>query len=148
MNGRGREHSSADDLRMSPHQARELLDSVPSRPRRKLELRDHLNAATTIILSFASGVLALSGYPWWAVIPAAGALIASNFWVTNRRSRPNEPRLKASTISTIAFATWLTLPIWRGITRGDTIPFPEAWIFAGLAPAAWLVFYLILVVRR
>ena len=148
MNESDQEHSTPDDIRLTPQQAKELLDSAPARPRRQLKMSDHVNATTTIILSLASGALALSGYPWWAIIPALGALVASSFWVTNRRSRPNEPRFKISTISTIVFATWLTLPIWRGITRGDTAPFPEAWILAGLAPIAWLVFYLILIVRR
>ncbi|MGO3152506.1 MAG: hypothetical protein ACTIJJ_07795 [Galactobacter sp.] len=46
------------------------------------------------------------------------------------------------------FAVWLVMPVWRGITRGETVPVPEVFIFAGLAPAAWLIHYVVLLVRR
>lgn len=129
-------------------QAVKLLASIPPPPKRELTLRDHLFAAIAIVMGMISGLLALSGHPWWAVIPGAAAIAASNFWIADRKARPNEPRIKAGIIATIAFTTWLTLPIWRGITHGETVPFPEAWILAGLAPAAWLAFYLILFFRR
>ncbi|KAM9864046.1 hypothetical protein ACI1US_00206 [Leucobacter sp. BZR 635] len=100
-----------------------------------------------MLLSFAGGALALGGYAWWAIIPALAAVLAAHHWVNQRLSRAGEPRLRASAVTSI-FTVWLAIPIWRGITHGETIPFPEAFVFAGLAPAAWLVFYLVLLVRR
>lgn len=129
-------------------QAVNLLASIPAPPQRELILRDHLFASAAIVLGMLSGLLALSGYPWWALLPGAAAIAASNFWISDRKARPNEPRIKAGIVATIAFTTWLMLPIWRGITRGETIPFPDVWVIAGLAPAAWLVFYLFLFFRR
>ncbi len=145
--GKTKDHK-ASESGVTIHQAEELLASVPPRPKRQLELRDHLNAIATIVMSFSSGLLALSGHPWWAILPAVAAIMVSNFWITKRRSRPNEPRFKIANTTTVMFTVWLTLPIWRGITRGDTAPFPESLIFAGLAPSAWLLFYIILLVRR
>lgn len=121
-------------------QAVKLLASIPAPPKRQLKWRDRLFAAIAIVMGMFSGLLALSGHPWWAVIPGAAAIAASNFWITDRRARPNEPRIKAGVIATIVFTTWLTLPIWRGITRGDTVPFPEAWTLAGLPPRHGWVF--------
>ncbi len=109
---------------------------------------DHLSALTTITLSLAAGLLSLSGHPWWAVLPALGALTTSHAWISGRQRRSNEPRLKAATLVTTAFSAWLLIPVWRGVTRGETIPFPEAWLFAGLAPAVWLVYYTVLLIRR
>lgn len=133
--------------RLSPVDAQHLLDSMARRPRRVFRDSDHLSSAATISLSFIAGLLALSGHPWWAVLPALCAVISSHMWVNKRLSRANEPRLKATFIATV-FTVWLLLPIWRGIAHGETIPFPEALAFAGLAPAAWLVFYLVLLIRR
>lgn len=132
---------------LSTEDAQELLNSVPPRPRRHFSTLDHLSTATMIACSLASGLLALSGHPWLAIIPAAFALIASNLWLSRRLGRPNEPRLQAN-IAVVVFTVWMIIPLWRGITRGDTAPFPESLILAGLAPAAWLVFYLILLIRR
>ncbi|MEV8144865.1 hypothetical protein [Specibacter sp. NPDC078709] len=129
-------------------QAEKLLASIPAPPKRQLKLRDHLYAAAAVVTGLLSGLLAMSGHPWWALLPGAAAIAASNFWISDRKARPNEPRIKAGLIATIAFTTWLMLPIWRGLTRGETVPFPEAWIIAGLAPAAWLAFYLLLFFRR
>ena len=128
-------------------EAQRLLDSMPPRPRRVFDSRDHMSALATIVLSFASGILALSGFPWWAIPLTLGAIVTSNVWISKRLSQPNEPRLKGTIISA-AFAVWLLIPVWRGLMHGETIPFPEAFIFAGLAPAAWLVFYVVLLIRR
>lgn len=133
---------------MTPAEAQRLLASMPPRPRRRLGIADHLSAIATIGLSFAAGALALAGHPWWAVLPGVVALITAHLWVLRRQRRANEPRLAAPTIATVVFAAWLVIPIWRGITRGEVIPFPEALLFAGLAPAAWLVFYVVLLLRR
>lgn len=128
-------------------EAQRLLDSIPPRPRRVFDSRDHVSALATIALSLTSGLLALSGLPWLAIPPALGAIVTSNVWISKRLSQPNEPRLKGAFISA-AFAAWLLIPVWRGLVHGETIPFPEAFIFAGLAPAAWLVFYVVLLIRR
>lgn len=132
---------------LSAIEAQRLLDSVPQRPRRIFEGSDHLSAAATVALSFAAGLLALSGLAWWAIVPALGALVTSHMWISKRLSRPNEPRLKGTFISA-AFTVWILIPVWRGIMHGETIPFPEAFVFAGLAPAAWLIFYTVLLIRR
>ncbi len=128
-------------------EAQRLLELMPPRPRRVFSAGDHLSAIATIALSFASGLLALSGFPWWAIPLALGAIVTSNVWISKRLSQPNEPRLKGTFISA-AFAAWLLIPVWRGLVHGETVPFPEALIFAGLAPAAWLVFYVVLLIRR
>lgn len=133
---------------ITPKLARELLASLPNRPKRRLGLRDHLSGVSIIILSLLSGVIALAGAPWWAILPAVGALSISVMWFTGRRAQANEPRFTAAIIPTSVFNTLLILPIWRGITSGDTAPFPESLILAGLAPAVWLVYYVILLVRR
>lgn len=133
---------------LTPSHARNLLGSMPQRPRRHLELKDHLAAAGVIALSMAAGLVALAGRPWWAILPAVAALAAAGGWLASRKARVNEPRLGRHTVVIVVFSVWLFLPIWRGITRGETIPFPEALIFAGLAPAAWLGFYLVLLLRR
>lgn len=133
---------------ITPQLARELLASLPDRPKRRLGVRDHLCALSTIILSLLSGAIALAGAPWWAVLPALGALSISVFWLAGRRAQANEPRFTAMMVPTTAFNTLLILPIWRGITRGDIAPFPESLILAGLAPVVWLVFYVILLIRR
>jgi hypothetical protein len=138
----------SDNASVTPEQARQLLASVPRRPRRRLTAVDHVCAVATIALAFVAGLLALGGHPWWAVLPAIGALVISHSWLSARRDRANEPRLRATLAVSIAFTTWLSIPIWRGVTRGETIPFPEAFLFASLAPIAWLVFYLILLIRR
>lgn len=132
---------------VTPNEAQLLLASVPAKPRRRLELIDHVSAAATSLCSLTAGLVALSGHPWWATLPAACALITSHVWIGRRLHRANEPRLRA-TIVTMAFTVWLLIPVWRGITRGETIPFPESLIFAGLAPAAWLAFYTVLLIRR
>lgn len=128
-------------------EAQRLLETMPPRPRRVFSAGDHLSAIATIALSFTSGLLALSGFPWWAIPLALGAIVTSNVWISKRLSQPNEPRLKGTFISA-AFAVWLLIPVWRGLVHGETVPFPEAFIFAGLAPAAWLVFYVVLLIRR
>jgi len=138
---------SNENRTISAHDAQRLLDSMPPRPRRVFSAVDHLSAAATIALSFTSGLLALSGLSWWAIAPALGAIATSNVWISKRLSQPNEPRLKGTFISA-AFAVWLLIPVWRGLVHGETIPFPEIFIFAGLAPAAWLVFYVVLLIRR
>lgn len=136
-----------DQKIVTPDEAQRLLASVPRRPRRQITIIDHASTAATATCSFAAGVVALSGHPWWAILPALCALFTSHVWLASRLKRANEPRLKAN-IATVAFTVWLLIPIWRGITRGETIPFPEAFVFAGLAPAAWLAFYIILLLRR
>ena len=133
---------------LTPEHARELLGSIPNRPRRRLALRDHLSAIATIALSLVSGLLALSGSPWWAIIPGVAALIVVDRWFAERKRRTNEPRFGAVQFVFALFGVWLTLPIYRGIRFDDTAPFPEALILGGLAPAAWLVFYLWLLIRR
>ncbi|MFJ3312869.1 MAG: hypothetical protein DI613_19740 [Kocuria rhizophila] len=142
-----RTQTEADDP-VTPEQARELLASVPSRPRRRLGLQDHFSALATIALSLISGLLALSGHPWWAIPSAVVAVIVANHWHAGRRQRINEPRLGAVSWVSVIFGVWLVLPIYRGIRFGDTAPFPEALLLGGLAPAAWLVFYLCLLIRR
>lgn len=139
---------SEGGVRVTRQYATELLALVPPRPKRQLDLRDHVFAVTTIVMALVSGLLALSGHPWMAILPAAVAITTSSGWTSGRKNRPNEPRFKVSIFATMAVASWLTLPIWRGITRGETIPFPEAWVMAGLAPAAWLLFYIVLLIRR
>jgi hypothetical protein len=109
---------------------------------------DHLGALTTVALSLTAGLLSLSGHPLWAILPALGALTTSHAWITRRQQRANEPRLNAAALVTVVFTVWLLIPVWRGITRGETIPFPEAWLFAGLAPAVWLGYYIVLLIRR
>lgn len=138
---------SRNDPLLSPEQARDLLGSIPRRPRRVFTSRDHISAAATAILSFAAGVIVLAGHPWWATPLALGAIIIAHGWIKSRLERPNEPRLKGVFVAT-AFTIWLLIPIWRGLVHGETVPFPEALIFAGLAPAAWLVLYLVLLLRR
>lgn len=138
--------SDRDQL-LTQHEAQSLLEAIPARPQRQFEISDHLSAVATVLCGFGSGLLALSGHPWWAIAPALVAFFVSHHWVANRLARPNEPRLRASIVTAI-FTVWLAIPIWRGIMHGDTIPFPEAWILAGLAPVAWAVFYLVLLVRR
>ncbi|WP_156223012.1 hypothetical protein [Pseudactinotalea suaedae] len=133
---------------VAPQQARDLLASVPKRRRREMSARDHLCAVATILLSLAAGLVALAGQPWWALVPALGALLVAHTWLDGRRSRPNEPRLGAHTIAVALFTVWLLLPIWRGVTRGDEAPFPESLVLAGLAPVVWLGFYLVLLIRR
>jgi hypothetical protein len=140
--------SPGPDVHVTPEHARKLLASVPARPRRRLGPRDHLSAAVVIAASLLAGVLALSGHPWWAVAPALVAVVVSNQWIAARRRRTNEPRLGAVTVVTAAFTAWLVLPIYRGIRYGDTAPFPESLILGGLAAAAWLGYYLWLLVRR
>jgi len=142
-----------DDPRSTPDamtasEAQRLLASVPPRPRRRLRAMDHLSALATIALSFAAGALALAGHPWWATLPGLGALVVSHHWVARRQRLANEPRLRAAAMVTVVFTVWLVIPIWRGITRGEVIPFPEAFLFAGLAPLAWLAYYLVLLIRR
>ncbi|MCC3267289.1 hypothetical protein [Arthrobacter gengyunqii] len=131
----------------TPDQARRLLSSIPKRPERQFAASDHVSTAATVACSLAAGLIALSGHPWWAIIPTLCALITSHRWIASRLSRPNEPRLML-TIAISAFTVWLLIPVWRGITHGETIPFPEAFLFAGLAPASWLTFYIILLIRR
>ena len=137
-----------DSTTVSPMQARALLDSIPRRPRRRLHASDHLLAAATIVLSFAAGLLAVSGYAWWAILPRVAALVVSHNWVSGRQGRVNEPRMRAAFWVNVIFTVWLTIPIWRGIVHSETIPFPAAFLFAGLAPAVWLVFYTVLLNRR
>lgn len=137
----------SETANLSAVEAQHLLDSAPDRPRRVLGVSDHLSAAVIISLSFLAGVIALIGHPWWAVIPAVGAIVMSHWWILKRLRRPNEPRLKGTFVLTV-FAVWLVMPIWGGITRGETVPVPEVFIFSGLAPAAWLVFYVVLLIRR
>ena len=146
-------HSSTPDgnddrTTVSPTQARALLDSIPGRPRRRLRASDHLLAVATIVLSFAAGLLAVSGCAWWAILPGVAALVVSHHWVSARQSRVNEPRMRAAFWVNVAFTVWITIPIWRGIMHGETIPFPAAFLFASLAPALWLGFYAVLLGRR
>ncbi|MGO1536893.1 MAG: hypothetical protein ACTHWM_08290 [Yaniella sp.] len=144
----GSQNDTGSYTLLTPERAQELLNSIPSRPRRRLSLRDHLWAIATIALSLASGLLALTGSPWWAILPGVAALIVADNWFSHRKRRTNEPRFGAVQIVFALFGVWLTLPIYRGIRFGDTAPFPEALILGGLAPAAWLVFYLWLLIRR
>ncbi len=99
-------------------------------------------------MSLLSGLVALSGHPWWAIPPALVAVIVAHRWVAGRRQRTNEPRLGAASWVSTLFSVWLALPIYRGVRFGETAPFPEALILGGLAPAAWLLFYLWLLIRR
>lgn len=133
---------------LTPQQAQALLDSVPARPRRRLGLRDHASAAATAGLSFASGVLALAGHPWWAILPAVAAVIVGSNWISGRRLRTNEPRLGPISLVAGVFGAWLVLPIYRAIRFGETATFPEILVLAGLAPAVWLAYYLCLLIRR
>lgn len=128
-------------------EAQRLLESMPPRPPRVFTAGDHVSAIATIALSLASGLLALSGLAWWAIPPALGAIVTANVWLSKRLSQPNEPRIRATLISAV-FAAWLMLPVWRGLVYGETAPFPEALFLGGLAPAAWLVFYVVLLIRR
>ena len=128
-------------------EAQDLLAAMPQRPRRQLTIRDHLITGGIVLLSLAAGLLAMGGHAWWALAPALGAVLAAHHWVARRLSRANEPRLRASTVTTV-FTVWLLLPIWGGISRGDGAPFPESLLFAGLAPVAWLAFYAVLLLRR
>lgn len=133
---------------VSPQQAQELLDSVPERPRRHLGAGDHLSAAGTAALALASGLLALSGHPWWAILPAVATVVVADRWVSARKRRANEPRLGAVMLVSAVFGAWLFVPIYRGIRHGELVPFPESLVLAGLAPAVWLVFYTWLLIRR
>lgn len=138
---------SPETRSLSPQEAQRLLATAPARPPRRFEARDHLVTAATVGLALVAGLLAMSGNPWWAVIPGLGAAFTSHHWVSRRLGQANEPRLRASTVTTV-FTVWLLIPIWRGIRHEEIIPFPEAWLLAGLAPAAWLVFYIVLLIRR
>lgn len=141
--------TGVDERPLTAQRARELLESVPRRPQRHLSARDHLCAAITVLTSLAAGLLALSGHPWWAVAPALVAAVAAHSWFSGRQARPNEPRFGGVTTVVISvFTVWLALPIYRGIRYGDVAPFPEMLVLAGLAPVAWLVFYLVLLARR
>lgn len=133
---------------VTPQRARELLGSVPGRPRRRLRVRDHLSALFTAVLSLISGLLALSGHPWWALVPAVAAVVVADRWFSGRKRRADEPRLAAVTLVSAVFGAWLFLPIYRGIRHGEIAPFPEMLVLGGLAPAAWLVFYAWLLIRR
>lgn len=128
--------------------AQELLAMVPERPRRAFGWQDHLCTAVVSLAGLSSGMIALSGHPLWAMLPGLLALVVAGGWLATRSARANEPRFRGVVLPVALFTTWLTLPIWRGITRGDTAPFPEALIFASLGPAAWLVFYIVLLIRR
>lgn len=99
-------------------------------------------------LSFASGVLALAGHPWWAILPAVAAVIVGSNWISGRRLRTNEPRLGPISLVAGVFGAWLVLPIYRAIRFGETATFPEILVLAGLAPAVWLAYYLCLLIRR
>lgn len=133
---------------MTPQRARQLLESVPERPRRHLAVRDHLSVLATVALAFVAGLLALSRHPWWAILPAVTAIVVADRWVSARKQRVGEPRLVAVTLVSAVFGAWLTVPIYRGIRHGEVIPFPEILVLAGLAPAAWLVYYAWLLIRR
>lgn len=133
---------------LTPQRARELLESVPARPRRHLGARDHLSVLATAVLALATGLLSLSGHPWWAIAPAVAAIIVADRWVSGRKQRVGEPRLGAVMLVSAVFGAWLFVPIYRGIRHGEVIPFPEILILAGLAPAAWLVYYAWLLIRR
>lgn len=151
MNGASNEHGPRQYetfQSLTPQQAQVLLDSVPARPRRQLGLRDHVSAFATAALSLTSGVLALSGHPWWAILPAAAAVILGSSWISSRRQRTNEPRLGPTSLVAAVFGAWLVLPIYRAIRFGETAPFPELLVLGGLAPAAWLAYYLWLLIRR
>ncbi|MGO3846263.1 hypothetical protein [Agrococcus casei] len=143
-----RPDDQSDSAAVSPAQARTLLGSIPKRPRRRLRASDHFLAAATIAQSFAAGILAVSGQAWWAIIPGIGALMVAHHWVSMRQGRVNEPRMRAAFWVNVVFTVWLTIPIWRGIVHGETIPFPAAFLFASLAPAVWLIFYAVLLRRR
>ncbi|GGF33337.1 hypothetical protein GCM10010922_05610 [Microbacterium sorbitolivorans] len=132
---------------VSPEHAQGLLDSIPRRPRRVFTARDHLSTAATVLLSFAAGLLTMVGHVWWAIPLALGAIVIAHGWIKSRLDRPNEPRLKGASVAT-AFTVWLLIPIWRVLVHGETVPLPEGFLFAALAPAAWLVLYLVLLIRR
>lgn len=151
MNGSNHDHGprQCETVQpLTPQRAQVLLDSVPARPRRQLGLRDHVSAIATAGLSLASGVLALSGHPWWAVLPAVAAVILGSSWMSGRRQRSNEPRLGPTSLVAAVFGAWLVLPIYRAIRFGETAPFPDLLVLGGLAPAAWLAYYLWLLIRR
>ncbi|MFV0286762.1 MAG: hypothetical protein ACK5IM_10335 [Demequina sp.] len=102
-----------------------------------------------MLLAFSAGVITLNGHPWWAVPLALCAIANAHGWITSRLERANEPTSPAwGAFVVTAFTIWLLIPIWRGVVHGETIPFPEAFIFAGLAPAVWLALYVVLLVRR
>src|SRR5699024_9154830 len=131
-----------------PQQAQTLLDSVPARPRRKLGPQDHLSAAAAAGLSLVSGVMALSGHPWWAILPAAAAVAVGGRWISSRRRRSNEPKLGPVAVIFGAFGAGVSIPIYRAIRHGDRAPFPDVLVLGGLASAVWLLFYLWLLIRR
>lgn len=126
----------------------EAYTTSSSTPRRTFGVRDHLCAFVTFVAALASGLLALSGHPWWAALSAMTAIIVASTWVSARQRRAHEPPLGATTLVSAVFGAWLVLPIYRGIRHGETAPFPELLILGGLAPAAWLMFYAWLLIRR
>lgn len=132
---------------LSPEHAQSLLDSMARRPRRVFTVRDHLSTAATVLLSFAAGLLTPLGHVWWAIPLTLGAIIIAHGWIKSRLDRPNEPRVKGGLVATV-FTVWLLIPLWDALVHGETVPLPEALLFAALAPAAWLVLYLVLLLRR
>lgn len=129
-------------------QARELLSSVPPKPRREFRTADHLVVLLTAACSLASGVLALSGHGWVAIAPALAACLLAQHWFASRQSRVNEPRYWGGRNLVIFFMVWLSVPIWRNLRHQETAPLPDALILAGLAPALWLAYYLYLLIKR
>ena len=128
--------------------AQRLLASVPPRPRRRLDKWDHMSLVGVIALSFVSGMLAVAGFAWWALIPAAATVAVMWRWIFVREHRPNEPRLPAVSVITALVVVWTGIPIWRGIIDDAVLDVPRAIIVVALAPVAWLVYYVILLARR
>lgn len=147
-NGKSAAGDSRSPRHLAPEQARALLDSVPARPRRQLGLQDHLSALAAVVLSLASGVMALSGYALWAILPAGAAVAVGSSWIYSRRQRANEPQLGPIALVFGAFGAGVGVPIYRAIRHGETVPFPESLVLGGLGAAVWLVYYLWLFVRR
>lgn len=149
MSEQERRQTEASSENITPDQARNLLASVPQRPRRTFSSTDHVVAAVVIVLSLASGLLASTGSPWWAIIPGLAALSLGSWRLSHRRERANEPRFPAlMLLLSASFPTFLVLPIWWGIRHDQTAEFPEAFLLGGLSAAVALLIYLVLLIRR
>lgn len=142
------EHGNEIPDVLTPDAAKQLLNAVPPKPARILTAVDHVAALATIIASFSSGLLALCGHPWLALVPALIAFLASHHWLASRQRRTNEPRYKGSRIIVIVFGVWMLMPIREGFVRGNVADLSADLLLAGLAPALWLGYYIYLLVRR
>lgn len=131
-----------------PEAAADPFASTTSGPRRRFGIREHLSAFAAIAFSLLSGLLALSGHPWWAILPASASIIVASAWTSARKRHAAAPLPGAVTLVAAVFGAWLFLPLYRGICHGETVPFPELLNLGGLAPAAWLLFYTWMLLRR